>query len=87
MRKHCNSGSHNFAKKSIRGVVIARSYSRLSLAMDFAQDLAKDLVQMVLEVRQLLQPTQFIIPNSFCFYKFAKKSIPWVPWVILPHCH
>ena len=25
-----------------------------------------------------LKPTQFFIPNSLCFYKFAQKSIPWV---------
>ena len=33
---------------------------------------------MVLEVRKNLKPTQFFIPNSFCFYNFAQKSVPWV---------
>ena len=33
---------------------------------------------MVLEVRNYLKPTQLFIPNSFCFYNFAQKSIPCV---------
>ena len=41
-------------------------------------DLALDLTQMVLEVRKNLKPTQFFIPNSFCLYNFAQKSISWV---------
>ena len=40
--------------------------------------LALDLSQMVLEVRKYLKPTQFFIPNSFSFYNYAEKSIPWV---------
>ena len=33
---------------------------------------------MVLEVWKHLKPTQYSIPNSFCLYNFAQKSIPWV---------
>ena len=33
---------------------------------------------MVLEVQKNLKLTQFFIPNSFCNYNFAQKSIPWV---------
>ena len=33
---------------------------------------------MVLEVGKNLKPTQFFIPNSFCLYNFAQKSISWV---------
>ena len=29
-------------------------------------------------VQKQLKPTQFFIPNSFCLYNFAQKSIPWV---------
>ena len=50
------------------------SYSWLSVALD----LALDLTQMVLEFRKNLKPTQFFIPNSFCFNNFAEKSTVWV---------
>ncbi len=33
---------------------------------------------MVLEVGKNLKPTQFFIPNSFCLYYFAQKSISWI---------
>ena len=33
---------------------------------------------MVLEIWKHLKSTQFFIPNSFCLYNFAQKSIPWV---------
>ena len=29
-------------------------------------------------VHKHLKSTQFFIPNSFCLYNFAQKSIPWV---------
>ena len=41
-------------------------------------DLALDLTQMVLEVWKHLKTTQYSIPNSFCLYNFAQKSISWV---------
>ena len=47
------------------------SYSWLSLALD----LALDLTQKILKVWKHLKPTQFFIPNNFCFYNFAQKSI------------
>ena len=40
--------------------------------------LALDLAQMVLKVQKYLNPTKLFIPNSFCFYNFAQKSIPCV---------
>ena len=40
--------------------------------------LALDLAQMVLKVQKYLNPTKLFIPNSFCFYNFAEKLIPWV---------
>ena len=64
---------YNFPQKSNLWVVFA-----LVLRLSLAMTLAMDLVQMVLEVRKHLKPTQFSIPNSFSFYNYAQKSIPWV---------
>ena len=33
---------------------------------------------MGLKVWKHLKPTQFFIPNNFCLYNFAQKSISWV---------
>ena len=29
-------------------------------------------------IHEHLKSTQFFIPNSFCLFNFAQKSIPWV---------
>ena len=38
---------------------------------------------MVLKVQKYLNPTKLFIPNSFCFYNFAQKSMPWVVLVLV----
>ena len=35
---------------------------------------------MVLAVRKKFKTTHLNIPNNFCFYNFAQKSIPGVVW-------
>ena len=50
--------------------------------MSLALNLALDLTQMVLEVEENLKLTQFFIPNNFCLYNFAQKSISWVVLVL-----
>ena len=48
--------------------------------LSLALDLALDVAQMVLEVQKHVKPTEFFMPNSFCFNNFAQKSIPGDVW-------